>query len=156
MFGLVGSRTGCGRYWLYSALGMYNNSKLSHLIIVWRTDRTSKGLKWKWRYYISWWYWSSCLQMEQGDQRVPDQEHVNHFDQSVYKNEYFSDVSGSFTACADAKICKLCKVMLMRRKIKNTNIMLRSRFTFWMNSKAFLSRLARSEGFIASQVAALL
>lgn len=42
--------------------------------------------------------------MEQGDQSAPApaQELFDHFDQSGYRNESVSDVSGSFTTCIDA------------------------------------------------------
>lgn len=77
-------------------------SKLSHVIMVWRTDRTSEGLKRKWRHYTPGWYYSSCFPMELGDQRGSAQEHCDHLDQSVYRNESVSDVSKSFTICTDA------------------------------------------------------
>lgn len=70
--------------------------------------------------------------MEQG----PAQEHFNHLDQSVYRNESFSDVSGSFTVGTDAHYIRFvsCSLMLFQcayeETIKNKRTALHSRFTF--------------------------
>lgn len=50
--------------------------------------------------------------MEQGDQRAPTLEDFSHLDQFVYRNESFSDVSGSFTICIDAHYARSVSSML--------------------------------------------
>lgn len=50
--------------------------------------------------------------MEQVDQRAPTQKHFNHFDQSLYSNESFSDVSESFTVSTDAHYRRYVSSML--------------------------------------------
>lgn len=114
-------------------------TKFSNVITAWRTERTSEGLKWKWWCYISCWYYSSCLQIEQGDQRAPTQEHFSRLDQSMYRNESLSDVSWSFTVYWHTlyKICKqyVMSVYIWGRLSKTQILHCTPDSHFWINRK---------------------
>lgn len=64
--------------------------------------------------------------MDQCDQRAPTQEHFNHSDQSVYRNESFSDVSGTFTICTDANYTRSARSMLFQCTYEEIKIHVRT------------------------------